>query len=58
MDRVGATQGSRFAPQIIRATENLRMALRLRLSRGPLNAEQIRALAEALDRAANEVERL
>ena len=45
------------APEILRAMHNLRLALRIRLSRGPLDAEQIRRVTEALDRAAGEVER-
>ncbi len=55
--RLGAMQQSRFSPQVLRATENLRTALRLRLSSGPLSEEQTRAVAEILDRAANEIER-
>lgn len=45
------------APQIGRAMENLRLALRLRLSRGPLGEDQINAIAAALDAAAIGVER-
>ena len=45
------------APDIIRATENLRLALRLRQGRGPLTEEQVRAVAAALDAAAVAVER-
>jgi hypothetical protein len=36
--------------------ENLRTALRLRLSRGPLSPEQSAAIADALDAAAKAVE--
>jgi len=45
------------APQILRAMENLRLALRLRLSRGPLTEEQVNSVAAALDAAAGTVER-
>jgi hypothetical protein len=37
--------------------ENLKFALRLRLSRGPLSEEQINAVAAAIDAAATGVER-
>jgi hypothetical protein len=37
--------------------ENLKLALRLRMSRGPLSDEQITAVAAALDAAATSVER-
>jgi DNA-binding PadR family transcriptional regulator len=45
------------APEIIRATENLKLALRLRQGRGPLTEEQVRTIAAALDAAAVAVER-
>ncbi len=54
----GAAHGGEPAPQILRAMENLRLALRLRLSRGPLAEEQIRAVAAAIDAAAVSVERI
>jgi hypothetical protein len=38
--------------------ENLKLALRLRLSRGPLNEDQINAVAAALDAAATSVKRI
>ena len=57
MAAVGAAQGGGPAPQILRAMENLKTALRLRMARGPLNDEQIRAVAAALDQAALDVER-
>jgi DNA-binding PadR family transcriptional regulator len=53
---VAAARGDGPAPQIVRAVENLRLALRLRLSRGPLTEAQIRAVAAALDVAATTVE--
>jgi DNA-binding PadR family transcriptional regulator len=45
------------APQIVRAMENMKLALRLRLSRGPLSDEQVNAVAAAIDGAAISVER-
>lgn len=57
MDAVSAAQGGGPAPQILRAIENLRTALRLRLSHGPLSEAQIAAVAAALDAAALEVEK-
>ncbi|OJW20120.1 MAG: PadR family transcriptional regulator [Rhodospirillales bacterium 69-11] len=56
MDRAAAARGDGPAPQIVRAMENLRLALRLRLSRGALTQEQVRAVAAALDTAAGAVE--
>jgi DNA-binding PadR family transcriptional regulator len=56
--QVGAAHGGGPAPQILRAAQNLRMALRLRLSHGPLSEAQNRAIVAALDAAAVEVERV
>ena len=42
---------------VVRAMENLRVALRLRLRGGPLEAGQVEAIAAALDAAAQAVER-
>ena len=36
---------------------NVKLALRLRLSTGPLTAEQVDAIAAALDAAATQIER-
>ena len=58
MAETGRAHGGGPAPQILRAMENLRLALRLRLSRGPLSEEQINAVAAALDAAAIGVERI
>jgi len=49
-------RGDGPAPQILRAMENLNLALRLRLSRGPLSEAQNNAVASALDAAATSVE--
>ena len=58
MEEAGKARASGEAPQIVRAMENLRLALRLRLSRGALTPEQVEALAAALDAAATAVERV
>ena len=57
MDEAGRAHGGGPAPQVLRATENLKLALRLRLARGPLTEEQANAVAAALDAAATSVER-
>lgn len=57
MDDAARAQGGGPAPQILRAVENLRLALRMRLARGPLEESQIAAIAAALDAAATAVER-
>jgi DNA-binding PadR family transcriptional regulator len=57
MAEASRAQGGGPAPQILRAMENLRLALRLRTSRGPLSEEQINQVAAALDAAATSVER-
>jgi DNA-binding PadR family transcriptional regulator len=46
------------APQILRAMENLKLALRMRLSRGPLTEEQLRRAAACIDAAATEIEQI
>lgn len=58
MEEASRAHGGGPAPQIVRAMENLKLALRLRLSRGPLSAEQADAVAAALDAAATTVERI
>lgn len=45
------------APQIVRAVENLRLALRLRMERGPLSETEVEQVAAALDTAAQAIER-
>jgi DNA-binding PadR family transcriptional regulator len=54
---VGSAHGDGPAPQIVRAMENLTLALRLRFSQGPLTQEQKHAVAAALDAAAVTIER-
>ncbi|WP_419900554.1 PadR family transcriptional regulator [Roseomonas sp. USHLN139] len=45
-------------PQIIRAIENLRTAMHLRLARAPLTEAEIEAIADLLDDTAKRLERL
>ena len=44
-------------PSIVRAREGLKLALKMRLARGPLGDEQSAAVAAALDAATAAVER-
>jgi DNA-binding PadR family transcriptional regulator len=57
MEEASRVHGGGPAPQIVRAIENLKLALRLRLSRGPLSEDHIDAVATAIDLAATSVER-
>jgi DNA-binding PadR family transcriptional regulator len=57
MDQVSRAIGGGPAPEIRRAMHNLELALSIRLGRGPLDENQIRAVTGALDRAASEIER-
>ncbi len=56
MTEASRTRGGGPAPQILRAMENLKLALRMRLSNGPLGDEQVARVAAALDAAATAVE--
>jgi DNA-binding PadR family transcriptional regulator len=55
IDQAGS--GRDFAPRILRAMANVKLALRLRLSQGSLTSEQVDKIAAALDAAAAEIER-
>jgi hypothetical protein len=44
------------APEIRRAMHNLETALTIRLGRGPLTADQVRAVTAVMDRAAIEID--
>jgi len=57
MDEASRAYGDGPAPQVLRAVENLKLAVRMRLARGPLSEEQANAVAAALDIAATSVER-
>ena len=57
INETGGGPGRDFAPRILRAMGNVKLALRLRLSQGPLSAEQVDKISAALDAAALEIER-
>lgn len=57
MQDISKRHGGGPAPQIIRAMENLKTSLRLRVGRGPLSAEELQAVAEAIDAAALAIEK-
>jgi DNA-binding PadR family transcriptional regulator len=56
MAEVASNNRGRNAPQILRAMQNLQVALRYRLGRGPLSETEVQAIAAALDAAAGAVE--
>ncbi len=56
MAEVSAAQGGEPAPPILRAIENLRFALRLKLAHGHLSDEQVRDITAVLDDAARKIE--
>lgn len=57
MTDAGRSHRSGAAPQIVRAMENLKTALRLKATNGPLTPDQIEAVATAIDAAALAVEK-
>jgi DNA-binding PadR family transcriptional regulator len=56
MAEIGQAFAGGPAPEIRRAMQNLEAALTIRLGRGPLTPEQVRAIAAALDGAAGAIE--
>jgi DNA-binding PadR family transcriptional regulator len=56
IDEAGKAFGRGRSPQVKRAIMNLKYALRMRLSRGDLNAEQVGKIAEAIDAAARVID--
>ena len=56
LDEANADRGGDIAP-LLRAMENLRMAVRLRVRRRDVGLAQIQAIADALDAAAKAIER-
>jgi len=58
MAEAAGTQGRGRAPGIIRAMENLKMALKLRVASGGLTDEQLDRIAQVIDEAAAKVEKL
>jgi len=57
MTEASQARGGGPAPQLIRAMENLKLALRLRQDRGPLTEDQLSHIAGAIDAAAIAIER-
>lgn len=57
MNEAASHFGGGPAPEIRRAAENLRMALKIRITRSATGPEETRRIVEALDRAAAEIER-
>jgi len=57
LDSAGSAAGARRAPELQRSMQNLKTALHFRLGRADLNPESLRKIADAIDRAAVEVER-
>jgi DNA-binding PadR family transcriptional regulator len=55
--QTSAAGSQAFSPQILRARENLKTALRLKLMAGALTPEQVAAIAQAMDAAAVAIER-
>lgn len=58
MAEASRVHGGGPPPQVLRGLENLKLALRLRLGRGPLTPEQADAVAKVLDEAAAAVEKV
>ncbi len=56
LDEASESGASGRAPQIMRAMHNLKLALRLRVTNGPLSKEQIAAITAALDDAVKAIE--
>lgn len=56
VDGAGARGGR--PPQVMRAIENLKLAMRMRLSREALTADQANAFAAVLDHAAQQLEKI
>jgi DNA-binding PadR family transcriptional regulator len=59
LSRAGPTEGGRngVPAPVVRAMENLKLAMRLRLRQGPLDQATAESIATALDAAAQAVER-
>jgi DNA-binding PadR family transcriptional regulator len=51
------SRGGRFSPQLMRAMENLKTALKYRLMEGPLSEAEIQGIAAAIDQAALAIEK-
>jgi len=58
MARIGGAERRGPPPAVVRALENLALAVRMRVRGRPLTDEQARAIADALDAAARTVEEI
>ena len=58
MDEAGAAQSSERDPRIVRAVENLKLALRLKLASAKLGEGETTALVALLDETAGRIEKL
>jgi DNA-binding PadR family transcriptional regulator len=56
IEEAGKAFGRGRSPQVMRAMMNLKFALKMRLSRGGLNAEQVGKIADAIDAAARVID--
>jgi len=56
MEQAGKVFGRGRSPQIQRAIMNLKFALKMRVERGNLNADQVTKIAEAMDAAARAID--
>ncbi len=56
MAEINIRRSGHQAPQLVRAWENLKMAMNLRVAQGPLSEAQIAAIAAVLDEAAKAIE--
>jgi DNA-binding PadR family transcriptional regulator len=56
IEEAGKAFGRGRSPQVKRAIMNLKFALKMRLGRGELNAEQVSKIAEAIDAAARTID--
>ena len=56
LDAARARFGEAPAPEVTRAMQNLHAALQIRLGKGTLTPDALRAITAALDRAAGEIE--
>ncbi|WP_202973874.1 PadR family transcriptional regulator [Fimbriiglobus ruber] len=57
LEEANARFGGSPAPELVRAMNNLRAALQVRMSKGEISAAALGAITAALDRAAGEIER-
>jgi DNA-binding PadR family transcriptional regulator len=58
VEEAGKAFGRGRSPQVQRAIMNLKFALKMRLGRGDLNAEQAKKIAEAIDAAARTIDEI